>query len=86
MDQHVHMRTGWWMPFVFYIDGNHDVIPIKHHRWYSNIMIGSKLLLSKKTWTSMCICVQAGGCLLYFVLMVIMMSYLSNIIGGILIS
>ena len=33
MDQHVHMRTGWWMPFVFCIDGNHDVIPIKHHRW-----------------------------------------------------
>ena len=31
----------------------------------------------------MCICVQAGGCLLYFVLMVIMMSYLSNIIGGV---
>ena len=30
----------------------------------------------------MCICVQAGGCLLYFVLMVIM-SYLSNIIGGV---
>ena len=33
MDKHVHMRTGWWMPFVFCIDGNHDVIPIKHHRW-----------------------------------------------------
>ena len=31
----------------------------------------------------MCICVQAGGCLLYFVLIVIMMSYLSNIIGGV---
>ena len=32
---------------------------------YFNSMIGSKLLLAKKTWTSMCICVQAGGCLLY---------------------
>ena len=31
----------------------------------------------------MCICVQVGECLLYFVLMVIMMSYLSNIIGGV---
>ena len=48
MDQHVHMRTGWWIPLVFCIDGNHDVIPIKHHRWYSNIMIGSKLLRSKR--------------------------------------
>ena len=33
MGQQVHMRTGWWMPFVFCIDDNHDFIPIKHHRW-----------------------------------------------------
>ena len=36
----MHMRTGWWMPFVFCIDGNHDVIQM----YLSNIIGGVNLL------------------------------------------